>query len=50
MADAVRLVREAGDVSLVARDLDLTQSRLRNGVKQADINDGKGAERDLTSE
>jgi transposase-like protein len=29
-ADAVRLVREVGSLALVARDLDLTQTCLRN--------------------
>ena len=29
-ADAVRLVRETGNVAKVARDLDLTESALRN--------------------
>ena len=29
-ADAVRLVREIGNVAKVARDLDLTESSLRN--------------------
>ena len=48
--DAVRLVREIGNVAQVARDLDLTLSCLRNRVKQADIDDGKGAEGALTSE
>jgi transposase-like protein len=49
-ADAVRMVREVGNLSQVARDLDLTQSSLRNWVKQADIDEGKGPEGALTTE
>ena len=49
-ADAVRLVRETGNVAKVARDLDLTESALRNWVKQADIDEGRGPEGALTSE
>jgi len=49
-ADAVRLVREVGNLSKVARDLDLTETSLRNWVKQADIDEGKGPEGALTSE
>jgi len=36
-ADAVRMVREVGNLAKVARDLDLTQSALRSWVKQAEI-------------
>ena len=49
-ADAVRLVGETGNVAKVARDLDLTESGLRNWVKQADIDEGRGPEGALTSE
>lgn len=49
-ADAVRLVREVGNVARVARDLDLTETSLRNWVKQANIDEGKGSEGELTSE
>jgi transposase len=49
-ADAVRMVREVGNLSQVARDLELTQSSLRNWVKQADIDEGKGPEGALTTE
>ncbi|MDY7094983.1 MAG: transposase [Acidobacteriota bacterium] len=42
-AEAVRLVREGGmTVSQAARDLDLTESSLRNWVKQAEVDDGAG--------
>ena len=49
-ADAVRMVREVGSVAKVAHDLDLTESALRNWVKQADIDEGHGPEGALTTE
>ena len=49
-ADAVRMVREAGNLAKVARDLDLTESSLRNWVQQADIDEGHGPEGALTTE
>ena len=49
-ADAVRMVREVGNLAKVARKLDLTESSLRNWVKQADIDEGRGPEGALTSE
>ena len=49
-ADAVRMVREVGNLARVARDLDLTETSLRNWVKQADIDEGKGSEGALTTE
>ena len=49
-ADAVRMVREVGNLAKVARDLDLTETSLRNWVKQADIDEGKGPEGALTTE
>ena len=49
-ADAVRLVREVGNLAKVARDLDLTETALRSWVKQADIDQGKGPEGALTTE
>ena len=49
-ADAVRLVREIGNVAKVARDLDLTESSLRNWVKQADIDEGRGGDGALTAD
>ena len=49
-ADAVRLVREVGNLAKVARDLDLTETALRNWVKQAEIDEGRGPEGALTSE
>ena len=42
-ADAVRLVREGGkNLPQVAKDLDLTESALRNWVREADGDKGKG--------
>ena len=49
-ADAVRMVREVGNLAKVARDLDLTESALRSWVQQADIDEGQGPEGALTSE
>lgn len=49
-ADAVRLVREVGNLAKVARDLDLTETSLRSWVTQAEIDEGRGREGDLTSE
>jgi len=49
-ADAVRMVREVGNLAQVARDLDLTETSLRNWVKQADIDEGRGPGGALTSE
>jgi len=49
-ADAVRMVREVGNLAKIARDLDLTESSLRNWVKQADIDGGLGPEGALTTE
>ena len=49
-ADAVRLAREIGSVPEAARRLDLMETSLRNWVKQADIDEGKGPEGALTTE
>lgn len=49
-ADAVRLVGETGSISKVATDLDLTQSSLRNWVRQAEIDEGKAVDGALTTE
>ena len=49
-ADAVRLVRTSGEgISAVARNLDLTENSLRRWVKQADIDDGRGSDGELTT-
>jgi len=49
-ADAVRLVRETGNLTEVARNLDLTRSALDSWVRQADVDDGKGPADALTSD
>jgi len=50
-AEAVRLVLKEGmSAGQVARDLDLTESSLRNWVKQAQVDAGKGPPGALTSE
>ena len=50
-AETVRLVVEGGkSTGEVARDLDLTESSLRNWVKQAEIDGGRGPAGALTSE
>jgi transposase len=44
-ADAVKLVRQGNKSAFrIAQDLDLTPSALRNWIKQAEIDEGKGAE------
>jgi transposase len=49
-AKAVELVRSSGkSVREVAHDLDLTVSSLRNWVKQAEVDAGRGAEGALTT-
>jgi len=41
-AQTVELVREGGkSITQVARDLDLTESAVREWVRQADVNDGR---------
>ena len=49
-ADAVQLVHEVGSLAQVSRDLDLTESSLRNWVKQAKIDEGQGPEGALNTE
>jgi transposase len=44
------MVREVGNLAKVARDLDLTESALRNWVQQAEVDAGRGPEDALTSE
>ena len=48
-ADAVRLVKQVGSVSQIARDLGLAPSVLYHWVKQAEIDAGRGPEGALTS-
>ena len=50
-AEATRMVLEEGlTVAQAARDLDLTESSLRNWVRQAEVNAGRGPAGALTSE
>lgn len=49
-ADAVRLAREVGNVSKVARDLGIHETTLHNWVKQAKIDEGGGPEGALTTD
>lgn len=49
-AQAVQLVRDVVSISQVAKDLDLTESALRNWFRQADIDAGSGPEGALTTE
>jgi transposase len=44
------MVREVENLAKVARDLDLTESSLRNWVSRADIDEGKGPDGALTTE
>lgn len=49
-AEVVRLVLDGGKtVGQVSRDLDLTESAVRNWVKQAEIDAGQGAPGALTT-
>lgn len=43
------MAREVGNVARVARDLDLTETALRNWCKQADIDEGRDSGGALTS-
>ena len=49
-AEAVRLARETGNLSQVARDLDIGRSSLVAWVRQADVDAGQGPGGALTSE
>ena len=44
------MVREIGNVAKAARDLDLTETTLRNWMKRADIDEGKGPDGALNSD
>jgi len=49
-ADAVSLVRRSGlSLAQVARDLDIGECSLRQWVKQADIDEGRGPDGELTT-
>jgi transposase len=48
--DTVRLIRESGKtIAEISRDLDLTETAVRDWVKQADIHDGRGEHGELTT-
>ena len=49
-ADAVRLVREVGNVAQVARDLEIHATTLNRWVRQAEIDEGRGPDGALTTE
>ena len=50
-ADAVRLVRVSGEsIPTIARDLNLPENSLRNWVKQAEVDEGRGPTGALTTE
>lgn len=49
-AEAVRLVHETGNLSQVARDLDLCRSSLVHWVRQAEIDSGDSPTGALTTE
>ena len=50
-AETVRLVRAGGkSIGEIARDLDLTESALRQWVRQAEIDAGRGKSGELTTE
>src|SRR5437762_2765745 len=49
-AETVRLVHDGSkSIPEVARDLELTESSLRNWVQQADVDAGRGAPGELTT-
>ena len=47
---AIRLVEECGNISQVARDLDLTRTSLTAWVRQAEVDAGQGPGGALTTE
>jgi transposase len=48
--DTIRLIRESGKtVAEIARDLDLSESAVRNWLKQAEIDEGRGGQGELTT-
>jgi len=49
-ADAVRMVRQVGNLAKVARDLDLTETALRRWVQQAAIDEGQGPDGALSTD
>lgn len=49
-SDAVRLVKQVGNLSQVARDLDVSQNSLRRWMRQSEIDAGQGPPGALTSD
>ena len=49
-ADAIRLVKEVGNVAQVARDLDVSANLLHQWIKQAQIDAGQGPPGSLTTD
>ena len=49
-AEAIRLAKEVGNVSQVARDLGIGRESLTRWIRQAEIDAGQGPEGALTSE
>lgn len=49
-SDAVRLVKQVGNLSQVARDLDINPNVLRKWQRQAEVDAGKGPGGALTTE
>ena len=50
-AQTVRLVRDSGkSIGVIARDLDLGESGLRNWVRQAEVDGGRGRPGALTTD
>jgi len=48
--DTVRLIRESGKtVAEIARDLDLSESAVRNWLTQAEVDEGRGGQGELTT-
>jgi len=48
--DTVRLIRESGKtVAEIARDLDLSESAVRNWLTHAEIDEGRGGQGELTT-
>ena len=48
--DTVRLIRESGKtVAEIARDLDLSESAVRNWLTRAEIDEGRGGQGELTT-
>ena len=50
-AEVVKLIRDSGkSIGQVAQELDLTESAVRNWVRQAETDEGRGSDGALTSE